>query len=149
MKDRISGTTAVSEPDMAQKLINLHKAKPDFREDWMRNMILTNFGAGMETLGVTMSSLIVKAIIHEAVQLRIQQEIDLARKEGRLGYPPRLGEMQRELPYLTACLEESMRLHGVIGTPLPRVVPDGGVSIDGYYIPAGVCSLFFLKIDAS
>ena len=110
-------------------------------------MCLTNFGAGTETLGVTMSTLVVFAISQEGVQSRIQQEVDLARKEGRLSYPPKLGEMQRELPYLQACLDESMRLHGIIGAPLLRVVPDGGVSIDGHFIPAGVSALSVFEFE--
>jgi hypothetical protein len=40
--------------------------------------------------------------------------------------------------YQTACVKESLRhTYGVLGA-LPRVVPEGGVEVQGYKIPAGV-----------
>ncbi|ROW03899.1 hypothetical protein VPNG_07309 [Cytospora leucostoma] len=45
--------------------------------------------------------------------------------------------MLKQLPYLSACVKESLRVtYGVLGA-LPRVVPAGGVVVRGYYIPAG------------
>ena len=81
-------------------------------------------------------------------QAKIQFEIDTARKEGKLSNPPKLREMKDHLPYTSACLNESMRLHPVVGMPLPRMVPEGGSTIDGYQIPAGVSlesSCFFRR----
>ena len=49
-----------------------------------------------------------------------------------------MGEMARELPFLAACLRESMRLFPVVGVPFPRVVGDEGLLIDEVEIPAGV-----------
>jgi hypothetical protein len=40
------------------------------------------------------------------------------------------------LPYLHACLEESLRLFNINSTGLPRVCP--GAMIDGQYIPKAV-----------
>jgi len=43
-----------------------------------------------------------------------------------------------KLPYLTGVVKEGLRLsYGVI-YPLPRVVPKGGASYNGVYIPEGV-----------
>ncbi|KUI66622.1 Trichodiene oxygenase [Cytospora mali] len=42
-----------------------------------------------------------------------------------------------KLPYLTACIQEGNRLsYGPIGR-LPRIVPEGGETFQGYHIPAG------------
>lgn len=38
----------------------------------------------------------------------------------------------------TAVVKESMRIHTIVGGVLPRIVPDGGVVVDGYFMPAGV-----------
>jgi cytochrome P450 len=106
-------------------------------------MILTNFGAGVETLGVTLSEVVIQAIANPNVQAKIHAEIDKAKKDGYISDPPKLGEMQRELPYLQACLDEAMRLHNVTGVMFPRVVPASGVTIDGYFIPGGVSHSYF------
>lgn len=43
----------------------------------------------------------------------------------------------REMEYLNACLEESLRLLPSNNTGLPRLSP--GKMVDGSYIPKGVC----------
>jgi cytochrome P450 len=100
-------------------------------------MCMTNFGAGVETIGITVSTLIA-AVVRNGCQDRIYYEITTALKEGRLSKTPKLRELQNTLPYLNACIQESMRLHAAVGMPLVRVVPDGGVELEGKFLPAGV-----------
>lgn len=128
----------MNEPDFVEKLGVLHKKKPEFRTNWLVGTIMTNHGAGGETLGVTVSSLLEFVASRPKVQAKIHEEIDLARKEGRLSEPPKLGELERELPFLQACLQESARLHPVVGVSLLRVVPEGGLEAEGHFLPAGV-----------
>lgn len=42
------------------------------------------------------------------------------------------------LPYLLACLDEALRMYPPVPTGLPRVVPKGGASIAGHFIPEDV-----------
>lgn len=105
---------------------------------------MTNFGAGIETLGLTMSEVIIQAISNVGVQTRIQQEIETAKKEGRLSTLLKWAEVSQELPYLQACIDEAMRLHNAAGVPLQRVVPPQGVTIEGMFIPGGV-GIFSLR----
>lgn len=102
-------------------------------------MCMANFSAGVETTAIVLSTLIQNVVSRAQVQARIHAEIDRARKEGRLSYPPKTREMKEQLPYLSACLSESMRLHPVVGMPLVRTVPEGGCELEGKWIPAGVC----------
>lgn len=106
---------------------------------WVQNACLTNFGAGVETIGTTVGTLMINISSHPECQARIHKEIDEARKNGKLSYPPKLREMKQSLPYLSACLSESMRLHPVIGIPMMRVVPGDGVQLEGQFLPEGVC----------
>ncbi|ORX65799.1 cytochrome P450, partial [Linderina pennispora] len=47
-------------------------------------------------------------------------------------------EGRSQLPYVEACIYESMRIHAATGIFLPRVVPPGGVTFQGHFIPAGL-----------
>lgn len=44
------------------------------------------------------------------------------------------------LQYLLACLDEALRMYPPVPTGLPRVVPKGGASISGNFIPEDVSS---------
>ena len=56
-----------------------------------------------------------------------------------------------KLPYLSAVLDEALRIHHPTPINLPRVVQDGGIVVDGQQIPAGVSDwciyLLFLGIS--
>lgn len=49
---------------------------------------------------------------------------------------PQFNEV-RDLPYLDACVQEGARLHPPFALPLERVVPEGGVTVLGHYLPGG------------
>jgi len=100
-------------------------------------MTLTNFGAGVEMTAGTVSVLI-NNIVRRGLLERVHQEIDAARREGNLSNPPRPGEMKQHLPFLSACLKESMRLFPLVGMPLVRTVSKAGLELEGYYLPPGV-----------
>lgn len=44
----------------------------------------------------------------------------------------------QSLPYLTAVLSEGMRMFPPLPFSTPRVVPEGGDTVDGHFIPQGV-----------
>ncbi|RYP30764.1 hypothetical protein DL766_004712 [Monosporascus sp. MC13-8B] len=47
-----------------------------------------------------------------------------------------------KLPYLDACIMESLRQHTPFSVAIPRIVPEGGATVDGYFLPAGtVCGV--------
>ncbi|KAJ1961578.1 hypothetical protein GGI12_003173 [Dipsacomyces acuminosporus] len=46
-------------------------------------------------------------------------------------------EAKVQLPYLEACIHESMRLIPAAGGQLPRLVPSEGVTLGGHFIPGG------------
>ncbi len=43
----------------------------------------------------------------------------------------------KRLPYLDACINEGLRLHSTSSLGLPRVVPEGGLTVMEKYFPAG------------
>ncbi|KAJ1874014.1 hypothetical protein LPJ55_001828 [Coemansia sp. RSA 990] len=46
-------------------------------------------------------------------------------------------EAKTQLPYVEACIYEAVRIRAATGVFLPRVVPEGGVYVQGHFLPAG------------
>ncbi|KAJ2769457.1 hypothetical protein GGI18_005395 [Coemansia linderi] len=46
-------------------------------------------------------------------------------------------EAKAKLPYIEACIYESMRIRAATGVFLPRVVPKGGATFQGHFLPEG------------
>ena len=47
------------------------------------------------------------------------------------------GQQVKRLPYLDACINEALRIHSTSALGLPRVVPEGGLTIMGQFFPEG------------
>ena len=105
--------------------------------NWLTDMCIANFNAGVETIGITISTFLNFVMSHPGCIERIQKEIDDARAAETLSPIPKLKQIE-SLPYLKACLSESRRLHPPLAHPLGRIVPKGGVTLEGYWLPAGV-----------
>ena len=50
-----------------------------------------------------------------------------------------------KLPYLNAIVMESLRLVDTVSSYQTRVVPNGGCTISGFYVPGGVSTNFLLQ----
>lgn len=68
---------------------------------------------------------------------QVVREIDEMDHNGDLSDPITFAESNK-LKYLQACMKEAMRLHPAVGQLLERVVPEGGSTIAGTWLPAGV-----------
>lgn len=65
--------------------------------------------------------------------MKLQQELDAALPND--GVPTY--EQVKRLTYLTAVINEGLRLHSTSAMGLPRVVPEGGVTVAGRFFPQG------------
>jgi len=106
---------------------------------------MTNFEAGVETIGVNVSSFISDVVLRLGCQQLIREEIDGARKAGNLSNWPKLKETKEHLPFLNASVSERVRLHPVVGVPLVRVVPEYCAELEGHVLPAGVSFIRFSR----
>jgi cytochrome P450 len=98
--------------------------------------------AGSDGVTVTVCALFFYALQHPAILKKLTAEIRTA-FDGRAlneGEEPANAiktPQLNHLPYLNACIDESLRLAPPKPGSLPRIVLSGGTEIDGEYIPAG------------
>ncbi|KAG6855453.1 hypothetical protein H0H87_002643, partial [Tephrocybe sp. NHM501043] len=72
---------------------------------------------------------------HPSTQRKLQAELD-----AELGSEDLLAataDQVKRLPFLDACINEGLRVHSTSSIGLPRVVPEGGMSVSGLFFPAG------------
>ncbi|KAJ2846440.1 hypothetical protein IWW36_004351, partial [Coemansia brasiliensis] len=119
--------------DILQKLIDAHD--PVTREnisgaELTSEMILL-LVAGTDTTSNTLSWTLMHLLNHPAVLYRLQSDI-----RGAFAEPNqmiRFEEARERLPYLTAVIYESMRLHPAVSGYLTRVVPRHGTTLASRY----------------
>jgi len=73
--------------------------------------------------------------LNRHAQRKLQKELD-----EQLGAEDELvatGQQVKHLPYLDTCINEGLRLHSTSALGLPRVVPNGGLTVMDHYFPAG------------
>ena len=91
--------------------------------------------AGTDTTGVTLTYLTWAVLQRPQLQKELEAEVATLPE----GYTE--NDLQA-LPLLNAVIEETHRLYGAAPSSLPRVVPQGGTNMSGFFIPGGttVCT---------
>jgi cytochrome P450 len=94
-----------------------------------------NSVAGSETTASSLSSMVNQLLRNPRVYKNLTDEIRRTFKnESEIG----LGRCMNELPYLTACIEENLRVFPPAPIGFLRSVNRGGDVIDGHAIPGDV-----------
>ena len=96
----------------------------------------TNILAGADTTAVSLRSMFYYLCKNSRCYTRVVHEIDSLESEGKLSEMVTFAESS-QMKYLQACMKEAMRLHPAVGMLLERIVPDGGATIAGKWIPEG------------
>ncbi|KAI1299421.1 cytochrome P450, partial [Xylaria venustula] len=119
------------------KLFDKHRENP--KEFTLYHIFMAagaNIGAGSDTSGIALSSILYHLMKYPRCITALREEIDEAQRLGLLSARPTFKESQN-MPYFQAVIKEAMRLHPSICLPYERVVPDGGAMISGRFFPAG------------
>ena len=132
---------ACSQGPQAPSWVSSHQARRYLGEHYasdrahrvVTDWTFTNIIAGSDSVGAVMTTMMFHLLQNSNSMLKLQTEL----RSANLTRPhARLSEIQ-SLPYLDACMWEAIRLHPAFALPLERVVPEGGISIGKYYLPAG------------
>jgi cytochrome P450 len=95
--------------------------------------------AGMDTTANSLTWILYEIIKNPSIYKLVADEI--IEKFPNLNEPISLETAKNELKYLSAAILEGFRMHPVPSGQLPRVVPEGGITIDGHHLPAKVINI--------
>ncbi|KAI1281081.1 cytochrome P450 [Xylaria sp. FL0933] len=90
--------------------------------------------AGSETTATVLSTITYYLLRNPEVYRKLQEEI----RSTFRSYDEINAQSTLPLKYLNAVIYEGMRIYSPLPFALPRVVPEGGDTVDGYFIPGGV-----------
>ncbi|KAK6074257.1 cytochrome p450 oxidoreductase [Seiridium cupressi] len=137
--------------------LNERRANPDARFDvvahWLRTgaqhpdrltdkdilaNTTANVGAGSDTLSCALQSFLYYMTRQPKAWARVRREIQEA-QEADGSYRSKVIKYAdaSKLPYFQACIKEALRIHNPVPMGLPRVVPQGGLTIGNTTLPAG------------
>lgn len=92
----------------------------------------SNVIAGSDSVGSLMRTIMFNLLVYPHTLAKLYDEL----RSANLSRPfPQYSEV-RNLPYLDACVQEGIRMHPPFALPFERVVPEGGITILGQYLPA-------------
>jgi benzoate 4-monooxygenase len=137
VKTRLENPPPAERKDVLQRLIDGRdeKGEPLSRQE-LTAEALTQLIAGSDTTSNSSCALLFHVVRTPGVMQKLQAELDASLPEG-LDVPT--FEMVRDLPYLNAVVNETLRFHSTSGIGLPRQIPhDGkGMHYNGHYFPPG------------
>ncbi|KAL9079235.1 MAG: hypothetical protein Q9157_001853 [Trypethelium eluteriae] len=113
---------------------NANSAKEKMAESEIISNATLFVAAGTETVTTLLSSLTYLLTRHERVMSKLIREV----RDAFLDDCAMTFQKLAQLDYLSACIQEALRLFPPIPEGLPRLVPPGGERISGCWVPAGV-----------
>ncbi|KAH7091419.1 pisatin demethylase [Paraphoma chrysanthemicola] len=109
-----------------------------------------NMIAGSDTTAISLRAIFYNLVCNPARLAKLHAELDgvWAQRDSQAGLLS--WDELRELPYLSAVINESLRTHPAAGLPLERIVPADGVQIGDTAVPRGTnigCNAWVLHLD--
>ncbi|KIJ61578.1 hypothetical protein HYDPIDRAFT_96462 [Hydnomerulius pinastri MD-312] len=96
---------------------------------------LTQLIAGSDTTSNSSCAITYYLACYPRVQEKLQKELDEAL--GTEDEYVSTFEQVKRLPYLEAVINEALRMHSTSSLGLPRIAPEGGLTINGVHFPKG------------
>lgn len=93
----------------------------------------SNVIAGSDSVGSLMRTTLYNLLVYPHTLDKLFNEL----RGAKVSRPYPTWTEIRNLPYLDACVLEGIRMHPPFALPFERVVPKGGITIAGQYLPEG------------
>ena len=123
--------------DLLQKYIDAgERYKETVNPAIVQKMVSSTISAGFDTTAFTMTTIIYYLLKNPCTFTKLLQELEDAVACGQISNPPTYFEAEK-LRYLAAVMKEAMRCFPFLTLLLERVVPSGGASIAGTWLPGG------------
>ncbi|MCJ1356967.1 MAG: hypothetical protein MMC33_006963 [Icmadophila ericetorum] len=137
--DEIESGTVKSRADILQAILEARtdKGKP-LDLACIKAEALLIMMAGADTTASAISSLFHNILTSPTVRAKITAEIDHASAAGKLSAIPQYDEVLKHCPYYVVCIHETLRLWPSAPGIFPRLVPKGGMTLDGKFVPEGI-----------
>jgi cytochrome P450 len=131
--------------DLLGKLLTIQSENAlEIEATTIQSMANVNIFQGGEKIAVSLRTVFCQLLQKPECLQKLLAEIDSKWQTGYLSDPVRMEEAGK-MPYLQAVLFEALRLRPAVGMGLPRIVPEGGVRIDGIWIPSGGSMLLLIS----
>ncbi|KAJ0312158.1 hypothetical protein COL516b_001229 [Colletotrichum fioriniae] len=98
--------------------------------------------AGSETTATTLSCMTYYLLKNPEILARLQDEV----RSAFVSYEDITAATATPLKYLRAVAQEAMRVYPPLPFALPRVVPNGGCTVDGHFLPGGLVYRYDLEL---
>ncbi|ORX66586.1 putative cytochrome P450 monooxygenase [Linderina pennispora] len=110
------------------------ESKVRMSDNEVRSEVNLTLLAGADTTSTTLAWTVSLLMLYPKIYA---QAVDEVRSKFDTNHVITFSEAQRSLPFVEACLFESMRLCPVVGGQVPRVSPPEGATLRGHFIPPG------------
>ncbi|KAI1064255.1 hypothetical protein LB506_008055 [Fusarium annulatum] len=138
--EEASDTPKAPRRDFLNRFKEAHSKDPEFiTEQLVLALTVANMFAGSDTTGITLRAVFYYLLKNPRKMEALLKELGAESKAGRFSRDDGLVQWEevRDLPYLSAVINEALRCHPAVGLTLERMVPPGGVTLAGYFIPGG------------
>ncbi|KAF1835002.1 pisatin demethylase [Decorospora gaudefroyi] len=128
----------INRPDiMSQLLSRTQNGKTWFTDKEVTLESWTSLMVGADPVAVHLCAVLYYLMRHPAYLFKATQEIRHVDAQNLLSNPITFAEATKHLPYVSTCIKEASRLFPSTGASMPRVAPAQGITLSGFYIPAG------------
>ncbi|KAG8159077.1 hypothetical protein KVR01_010738 [Diaporthe batatas] len=122
--------------DILGKLLEVQRGKHQMKDIDIAFMMTSNVTAGSDTTSIALSSVFHYLLRNPDTHRSLMSELEDKAARGELS-PIVTASQAGSCAYLQAVIYEALRLRPSVGLTLDRVVPPGGMTIDGHFVPEG------------